>query len=129
MRRAGRGLRAGHVVGVLDHFPPFSVRRHEHGELDQGYASVPSSWRCGVSSGRAPDRIFVRNCSSEGFRGSTWMETQRVGPAGPIRLLFVSFRDGCHVGGYPLGYPSRQVHSRTFVRGCLSEGFRRPWVV
>ena len=32
------------------------------------------------------------------------METERVGRAGPTRLLFVQFRDGGDVVGYPLGH-------------------------
>ena len=34
------------------------------------------------------------------------METERVGRAGPTRLLFVPFRDGGDVLGYPLGHAS-----------------------
>ena len=85
-------------------FFSFSVRRLKRGELDEGYATVTSSWRCGVSSRRARGRIFVRSCSPKGFRGSTAMETERVGRAGPTRLLLVPFRDGGDVVGYPPGH-------------------------
>ena len=48
--------------------------------------------------------IVVVPASSEGFWGSTTMETERVGQAGPTRILFVPFRDGGNVVGYPLGH-------------------------
>ena len=48
-RRAKRGLRNVHLVVSFDH-SFFFLQRRKRGELDEGYATVASSWRCGVSS-------------------------------------------------------------------------------
>ena len=51
------------------------------------------------------------------------MGMERVGRAGPVVLLFVPFRDGGDVLGYPLG----EFAVENFDRGRWLEGFRESW--
>ena len=51
------------------------------------------------------------------------MGMERMGQAGSVVLLFVPFRDGGRVVGYPLD----DLALKHFSRGYSSKGFRGPW--